>query len=185
MVQNCHVEVREIELDDLANVFHLGEKLFTSRLLPNMYRTWEEYEVVDLYQTDPELCLAAEADGQLVGFALGTIIEKRQSAWTYGYLVWLGVDPKYNKCGIATKLFKEMKERLEEAGANMLLVDTEADNLAALRFFEKMGFTHPQEHIYLSLNLSAERRKKQLRKNGKAKTNGNGGKNARKSKNGA
>ena len=37
----------------------------------------------------------------------------------------------------------------------MLLVDTEADNLSALRFFEKMGFEKPKKHIYLSLNLDS------------------------------
>jgi ribosomal protein S18 acetylase RimI-like enzyme len=37
-------------------------------------------------------------------------------------------------------------------------VDTEADNLQALRFFRKLGFGKPQEHIYLSLNLSGQKR---------------------------
>jgi len=36
----------------------------------------------------------------------------------------------------------------------MLIVDTEADNLPALQFFRKMGFGNPQEHIYLTMNLS-------------------------------
>ena len=40
----------------------------------------------------------------------------------------------------------------------MLIVDTEADNHPALKFFEKMGFGSPREHIYLSLNLDTERR---------------------------
>jgi hypothetical protein len=37
----------------------------------------------------------------------------------------------------------------------MVLVDTEAENLPALFFFRKMGFGHPQQHIYLTLNLAA------------------------------
>jgi hypothetical protein len=41
-------------------------------------------------------------------------------------------------------------------GVRMLIVDTEAENLSALRFFRKMGFGSPQQHIYLSLNLAAE-----------------------------
>lgn len=36
----------------------------------------------------------------------------------------------------------------------MLLVDTQADNIPALKFFEKLGFTHPQPCVYLSRNLS-------------------------------
>jgi hypothetical protein len=59
-------------------------------------------------------------------------------------------------------------------GVRMLIVDTEAENLSALRFFRKMGFGSPQQHIYLSLNLAAEQlqaRKRADRRNGTAKEN--------------
>jgi hypothetical protein len=50
----------------------------------------------------------------------------------------------------------------------MLLVDTEADNLAALHFFRKMGFGSPEEHIYLTLNLANQHRLiKEKRENGR------------------
>ena len=35
--------IREIELDDLAPVYHLGERLFTCDLYPFLYRTWDEW----------------------------------------------------------------------------------------------------------------------------------------------
>jgi hypothetical protein len=61
-------------------------------------------------------------------------------------------------------------------GVRMLIVDTEAENLSALRFFRKMGFGSPQQHIYLSLNLAAEklqaRKKPPLRRNGLSKEDG-------------
>jgi hypothetical protein len=49
-----------------------------------------------------------------------------------------------------------------ESGVRMLLTDTEAENLPALHFFRKMGFGHPQQHIYMTLNLSDQQR--QLKK---------------------
>jgi hypothetical protein len=36
------VYVRELEIDDLAPVYHLGEELFTSDLYPYLYRTWDK-----------------------------------------------------------------------------------------------------------------------------------------------
>ena len=45
-----------------------------------------------------------------------------------------------------------------ESGVRMLLTDTEAENLPALHFFRKMGFGHPQQHIYMTLNLSDQQR---------------------------
>ena len=150
--------VRQMEIDDLGEVFHLGEKLFTAREVPNLYRTWDEYEVVSLFQSDPEVCLVAESDEEIVGFILGATIEKTQSAWKYGHLVWLGTEPEFQRQGIALKLFKHFQDLMLKSGVRMLLTDTEADNLPALHFFRKMGFGQPQQHIYLTLNLSDQRR---------------------------
>ncbi|MBN2123898.1 MAG: GNAT family N-acetyltransferase [Deltaproteobacteria bacterium] len=149
------IQVREMDLDDLAPVFHLGERLFTAREVPNLYRTWDQFELVELFNSDSELCLVAESEGLIVGFALGTTIEKERSAWKYGHLVWLGVHPDFQRGGVAARLFDHLRKLMEKQGVRILLVDTEADNLSALHFFRRMGFGKPEEHIYLSLNLSA------------------------------
>jgi ribosomal protein S18 acetylase RimI-like enzyme len=156
--KKLNLAIREMDIDDLAAVFHLGEKLFTARHVPNLYRTWDEYEVLTLFQSDPEFCLVAEADEEIVGFALGTTIEKSHSAWKYGHLVWLGVKPELQRHGVAVKLFNQFRDLMLEDGVRMLLVDTEADNLPALHFFRRMGFGSPEEHIYLTLNLANQQR---------------------------
>jgi hypothetical protein len=46
------VIIREMEIDDLSAVYHLGEKLFTSDEFPILYRTWDPYEVTDYFSTD-------------------------------------------------------------------------------------------------------------------------------------
>jgi ribosomal protein S18 acetylase RimI-like enzyme len=153
--QKCkklNVCIRQMEIDDLAKVFHLGERLFTAEV-PNLYRTWDEYEVISLFQADTEFCLVAEAENRILGFALGTTITKSRSAWKYGHLVWLGIDPAYHGQGIASKIVTRFRDLMLGSGVRMLLVDTEADNLPALQFFRKIGFGSPQEHIYLALNL--------------------------------
>lgn len=147
------ISVRPMEIDDLAQVFHLGEALFTAEEVPNLYRTWDEHEVIDLFHGDPELCLVAEEGDRMVGFAMGTTVTKSRSAWKYGHLVWLGVAPEFQGTGAAEKLFNALLELMLESGVRILVVDTEADNQPALRFFRKMGFSHPQEHIYLAMNL--------------------------------
>ncbi len=151
------VTVRQMEIDDLPTVFHLGEKLFKADLVPNLYRTWDDYEVAAFFLGDSDFCLVAEVNGQLAAFLLGTTVEKGRSAWKYGYLEWLGVDPAYHGMGIGEKLFVQFRTIMLKTGVKIMLVDTEADNLPALRFFRKMGFGHPRQHIYLSLNLSQKR----------------------------
>ena len=156
--KRANVMIDEMDIDDLPAVFHLGERLFTAREAPNLYRTWDEDELIDLFQGDPEFCIVAKMDERVVGFALGTTVIKSRSAWKYGHLLWLGVDPEYQGIGIATRLFNHVRDAMIETGVRMLVVDTQADNLPALRFFRKLGFGSPEEQVYLSLNLASQKR---------------------------
>lgn len=151
--KRSNVEIREMEIDDLPAIFHLGERLFTSKKAPTLYRTWDVYEVTGIFQEDPEFCLVAEADGKIIGFAMGTTITKARSAWKYGHLIWLGVDPDYQRSRIATRLFNRFRDKTERTGVRILLVDTEGHNESAISFFRAMGFGNPEEHVYLTLNL--------------------------------
>lgn len=148
------VEIREIELEDLAPVYALGEKLFTADKWTSLHRTWDEYEVLNLYMTDGETCLVAEHDGTVIGFALGATIEKRRSSWKYGYMLWLGVAPETKGMGVGKKLVKRLTELFIHDGARMMLVDTDAGNNDAIAFFKKTGFANEQRHVYMSMNLT-------------------------------
>jgi ribosomal protein S18 acetylase RimI-like enzyme len=152
--------IRVMTIDDLAAVFHLGEQLFTSEYSSSMYRTWDEYEITTLFNSDSDLCIVAELAGDVVGFALGTTVEKSHSAWKYGYLVWIGTRPGLQKCGAGKKLFDEIRERMIEQGVRMIIIDTDADNEAGISFFKKQGFGNIQQHVYMTLNLSKTRKKR-------------------------
>jgi ribosomal protein S18 acetylase RimI-like enzyme len=151
-------EIREMKIDDLPGVFHLGEKLFTSEKHPNLYRTWDEFEVTGLFQADPELCLVADDDGAVGGFLMGTTVEKARSAWNYGYIVWLGIAKRYQRSGLGKRLYDAFKKTMIERGMRILIVDTQADNKSAISFFRQQGFAQATEHVYLSLNLESEHR---------------------------
>jgi len=154
------LRIREMNIDDLSPVFHIGEEIFTAEFSPSLYRTWDEYEITTMFNSDSALCLVAERDEEIVGFALGTTVEKHNSAWKYGYLVWLGVRKGLQKGKVGDKLFREIQRRMREQGVRMIIVDTAADNEAAIRFFQKQGFGNVQEHVYMTLNLAKKRRRK-------------------------
>ncbi|MFH7320178.1 GNAT family N-acetyltransferase [Desulfurivibrio sp. D14AmB] len=156
--------IRPMGVDDLAEVFHIGELIFTAEYSPSLYRTWDEYEVISMFNSDSELCLVAESGDRIVGFALGTTVDKHHSAWKYGYLVWLGVCPKAQKLRVGQNLFKEMKRRMRAQGVRMIIVDTDADNRAGIDFFTKLGFGNIQEHVYMTLNLDRRAKKKKKKK---------------------
>lgn len=151
-------EIRVAIIDDLPSIFHLGERVFTSREASNLYRTWDEYEVTHLFNTEPEYMLVADLNDRVVGFLLGSVIEKRYTAWNYGHLLWLGIDPRFARQGIASRLFERFRDLVQDAGVRMLMVDTQADNESAIRFFREMGFSKPIDHVYMTLNLETSAR---------------------------
>jgi ribosomal protein S18 acetylase RimI-like enzyme len=158
------LRIREMAIDDFSEVFHIGEEVFTAEYSLSLYRTWDEYEVTTLFNSDSELCLVAEAGERILGFALGTTVKKHNSPWKYGYLVWLGVRRTIQQGGVGHALFKEIKRRMRDQGVRMIIIDTSADNLPAIRFFHKQGFGDIQDHVYMTLNLTRKTRKKHGKK---------------------
>ena len=152
------VEIREMELKDVAEVFELGQELFTAEEWPSLYRSWDDHELAQLFSTEAETCLVAEADGKIVGFALGRVMEKPRSAWRYGWLLWLGVERRFKRSGIATRLVKQLTGLFIDRNARIMLVDTAAKNHSAVAFFRRNGFGQEIRHVYLSQNLENDPR---------------------------
>jgi ribosomal protein S18 acetylase RimI-like enzyme len=148
------VDIRQMEIDDLSSVYHLGEDLFTSEEFPILYRTWDAYEVTDYFTSDPDYCLVAESEGRVVGFVLATTIEKEGTAWKkYGYLSWIGVAEDYQRTGLARRLYTKLEEEFRKDGVRMVIADTEADNEGAIAFFKTTGFALSARHVWLGKTL--------------------------------
>jgi ribosomal protein S18 acetylase RimI-like enzyme len=60
---------------------------------------------------------------------------------------------------VGDRLFREIRRRMQEQGVRMIIIDTDADNEAAIRFFQKQGFGNVQKHVYMTLNLTRPKRK--------------------------
>lgn len=165
-VKNDKVVIREMEFDDLAPVFHLGEQLFTAGKSPVLYRSWDEYEIMERFISDKQFCYVAEFDKKIVGFSIGTIIEKSHAAWSYGYLCWIGIDPAFQGKGMGRTMINRMTRKFIAEGARMMMLDTAADNEKAINFFKKKGFHRAEQHVYLSKSLVDEPHYKLLKKRG-------------------
>ncbi|MCX8155132.1 MAG: GNAT family N-acetyltransferase [Verrucomicrobiae bacterium] len=153
------VEIREMRLEDVPQVFALGQELFTAEKLPTLYRSWDDHELAQLFSSEAEFCLVAESEDRIVGFALGRVMEKPQNAWKYGWLLWLGVSPRFKGRGLARRLLNQLTERFIAREARIMLVDTDEENHEALAFFRKNGFGQEIRHVYLSRNLDDYPRK--------------------------
>ena len=148
------ITIRQMEIDDVPSVYHLGELLFTSEESPFLYRTWDPYEVTDYFSSDPDYCLVAESGGAIVGFMLATTIEKEGTAWKrYGYIAWMGIDEAYQRRNLGRRIYKKLEEVLLEDGVRMVIADTDGDNAEAIGFFESIGFSPSSEHVWLAKTL--------------------------------
>lgn len=163
------VEIRQMEIDDVAAVYHLGEELFTSEQFPILYRTWDPYEVTDYFTTESDYCLVAEVEGAIVGFILANTVQKEGTAWKmYGYLSWIGVAPDYQRTNLGQRLYNKLEDIFEDDGVRMVIADTEEENIKAIDFFKAMGFSIRADHIWLAKTLQRKRKKaKKGENNGK------------------
>ena len=134
-------------IDDLSDVFHIGESIYSSQTFPIMYRTWDEYAVTLHFNSNPEFCLVAESNGKVAGYIMATIIEKSKSAWKYGYIVWLGVRKYYQRTGVANRLYNAIEEKFKDLGVRIVLADIEGTNHRALDFFRKKKFERAAIYI--------------------------------------
>jgi len=156
------IRIRQMEIDDISSVFHMGDDLFTSEEFPILYRTWDAYEVTDAFTSDPDYCLVAEeeASEKTVGFILATTIEKVGTAWKkYGYVSWIGVEEAFQRTNLGQRLYKRLEERFKEDGVRMVIADTDEDNEAAIAFFGVMGFSLSSKHVWLAKTLGRRAKK--------------------------
>lgn len=89
-----------MEMPDVPEVFELGQKLFTAEEWPTLYRSRDDHELAQLFRTEAETCLVAEADGKVVGFALGRMMQKPRGAWRYGCVLQGACEPRVSLMGL-------------------------------------------------------------------------------------
>lgn len=96
----------------------------------------------------------AEAEGEVVGFALCKDMEKEPSGFVFPqaretvYLLYLAVDEAFRGQGIARALICACEEMAQKQGKTGLLVDIADDN-PALRLYKRLGFKRLGAQIFL------------------------------------
>ena len=89
----------------------------------------------------PIASLVAEADGKVVGFILGDASGYEYSVpENIGWIDTIGVDPAYQKKGIAQLLMKEMIANLKKVGVDTIYTLVNWPDWDLLKFFHDSGF---------------------------------------------
>ncbi|MBN1264109.1 MAG: GNAT family N-acetyltransferase [Anaerolineales bacterium] len=93
----------------------------------------EPEEMLKKVRKDPELFLAAEMFGEIVGAVLGGYDGRR------GLVYHLAVIKPFRRKGVARALMDELEKRLKQKGCIKYYLLVTRDNYGALRFYEQYG----------------------------------------------
>ena len=130
------VKIRNLKKEDLNAIVEIDQKV----LGRNRREYWErKLETMDARAS--QASFVAEAEGQVIGFVLGDV-----SGWefgvpdTIGWIDTIGVDPAYQKQGVATALARELIKNLKLLGVKTIYTLVSWDDWDLLQFLRAMGF---------------------------------------------
>jgi ribosomal-protein-alanine N-acetyltransferase len=98
---------------------------------PFQFKKW-----VDFYQKNNEsiFSYAVQRDDWIIGH--GSIQIKKK----IGHIFHVIIDSGYRRKGLASKLIKELKEKVHQKGVKEITLNVDRKNLAAFYLYEKLGF---------------------------------------------
>jgi predicted N-acetyltransferase YhbS len=132
-----NMKIRPLKKEDLDAIVEIDEKV----LGENRRNYWKrKLELMD--NKSSQVSLVAEVEGKVVGFILGDV-----SGWefgvpdTIGWIDTIGIDPVYQKKGLATALAQELVKKLKTVGVRTIYTLVSWNDWNLLQFFHAMGFT--------------------------------------------
>jgi predicted N-acetyltransferase YhbS len=132
-----NVKIRGLKTEDLDAIVKIDEKV----LGENRKDYWER-KLKSMNSKSSQVSLVAEVEGEVVGFILGDV-----SGWefgvpeTIGWIDTIGVEPVYQKKGVATALAHELIKNLKAIGVRTIYTLVSWNDWDLLQFFHAMGFT--------------------------------------------
>lgn len=99
-------------------------------------------EIEKKIRRDPDLFLVASLDGRIIGTVLGGFDGRR------GMVYHLAVEADQREKGIGDRLMVELERRLKDKGCIRSYLLVTYDNLEAVRFYEKRGWTRMELFTY-------------------------------------
>ena len=132
-----NVKIRTLRRDDLDAMVEIERKV--------LGQVRKDYWQKKLETIDPkgfQVSFIAEEEGVVVGFILAEM-----SGWEFGvqdttaWIDTIGVDPSYQKKGLATALMQEVIKHLRSLGVKTIYTLVSWDDWDLLQFFRAKGFT--------------------------------------------
>jgi len=131
------VSLRPLTSSDVEGIVEIDQ-----RILGKRRQSFWKKKVRAVESNSPPTGLVAELDKNVIGFILGEV-----SGWEFGvpasvgWIDTIGVDPHYQKKGVAKALMGELIKNFREAGVKNIYTLVNWSDWDLLQFFRRMGFT--------------------------------------------
>ncbi len=134
--------LKRISLRPLSSSHVEGIVEIDHRILGKKRQSFWKKKVRALESKSPPTGVVAELENKVIGFIFGEV-----SGWEFGvpasvgWIETLGVDPKYQKRGVAKAMMKELIKNFRKAGVKNIYTLVNWSDWDLLQFFRRMGFT--------------------------------------------
>lgn len=85
--------------------------------------------------------IVGESGGAVKGFIIADRFRPRRSQQCMGQIITIDVLAEARRTGLGSRLLNAAEEKMIEAGCTYVSLETAVDNLAALKFYKKHGYT--------------------------------------------
>ncbi|HLK53362.1 MAG TPA: N-acetyltransferase [Candidatus Angelobacter sp.] len=85
--------------------------------------------------------LVGEQEGRIQGFIIADRFRPRRSRQFMGKIITIDVLPEARRAGLGSRLLNAAEDKLRAAGCAYVSLETAVDNLSAMHFYKKHGYT--------------------------------------------
>lgn len=134
-MEPASVHIRPANRDDLAAIIEIQETI-TQQSTSQLWRD----QLAEALGRDFSRCLAAEENGQVVGFIVSEVKVGVFGAERSVWLNHVGVSPRKMGCGVGRSLGEALIKQLTEEGVERVYTAVRWDSGDMLSFFKALGF---------------------------------------------
>lgn len=145
------MKIRPMKVEDFTAVVRIDEKV-TKASRAEYYQ--QKFETA-VQSTDhlPTSLVAEDKDGKLVGFVIGDLyVGEYGITQRAATLETIGIDPDYQRQGIAKQLINEFMSHLRALGVKKVSTLVDEDNVKMTHFFRANSFS-PSKTINMEQSL--------------------------------
>lgn len=129
------LKVRDYEPKDFEQLLEIDEACFVEGI------AYSAREMRHFLNRPSAFGLVGESAGKIRGFVIADRFRVRRLKEIMGQIITIDVLQEARRTGLGGRLLNAAEDRLRHAGCSYVSLETAVDNLPALKFYKKHGYT--------------------------------------------